>query len=271
MEWNLNLKTTELNKPIYRIISFDRFYATVVKKKNKLNSPSSWDDPFENLIKNVRIIKNNRQNSRLATCDSAYAQCWSFSNENDLLWRVYSKTGDGLRIRSTPLKLINSILNSNQYKQILSDPEHVGVDPDNDQIFEEIGCYIGKVEYKSMTAIKKYIQNLARDSSFSTQIKTLLIKREPFRDEKELRLIVWHFTGVLFDFDWPFIYDFDVNESFDEIVFDPRISEPKFNGFSNVLRTAGYENNILKSDIYDTPELINIPPIENESSTVEIV
>lgn len=254
-DWNLNLKESELDKPIYRIISFDRFYIMLQMKNNSLSRPGTWEDPFENLIRNLRITGRFKCDAQLCNCENAFAQCWSFSSENDLLWRVYSN-GDGLRIKTTPRKLINSVLKSNCFETIVSNPKKY-----SDHEIEQINCFIGKVEYKTINEIKKYFEEFSDNRSYIHEIRSLIIKREPFVDEREVRLIVLHFDGygipheLISEF---FEYDIIINEIFDEIVFDPRISDAKFDAFKDLLRKSGYDNEIKKSDIYRVPDIVKI-------------
>jgi hypothetical protein len=111
MDANINLSEEKLNANIFRIISFDRLLEILESGKNTLSRPENWDDPFEKLLSLVNV--EGDYDFPIKTFGYyIYAQCWTFSEENDLLWRVYSPERDGVRIKSTPLKLINSLKKS---------------------------------------------------------------------------------------------------------------------------------------------------------------
>ena len=90
----------------------------------------------------------------------------------------------------------------------------------------------------------------------------LLIKREAFKNEEEFRIGIYY----CFNFDPVFLnlsenfftYDIKANDVFEEIVFDPRISKYKFEGLKNQIEKFGFQNPILKSNLYDKPNIDDI-------------
>ena len=55
-----------------------------------------------------------------------------------------------------------------------------------------------------------------------------------------------------------FKYDIKINEVIEEVVFDPRISDYKFKGLRNQICKFGFQNAVLKSSLYDIPEIDEI-------------
>lgn len=263
-EENINLSIKKLYTPVYRIIDFDRLIQILETKKNSLSRPSNWDDPFENLLNYVQIKQSdNYYNKPINNFGFyIYAQCWTFLEENDLLWKVYSPDKDGVRIKSTPIKLINSIKNSAVVKKIITAPVRMETfyskDDGEETVYEEIKPFFGQVNYLSFDEISQYLKIIKKNSEFSELIQSILIKREPFKNEEEVRIGVYHFNDLdsfeMFFSDNRFYYDFNINEVFDEIVFDPRISLQKFEGLKEVVIKLGFKNTISRSTIYDRPK-----------------
>ena len=65
-------------------------------RHNVLVAPEKWDDPFENFI-----LKSDRVSRR-----GWYGQCWTWQRASDAMWRIYSGDKNGVRMRSTPAKLL---------------------------------------------------------------------------------------------------------------------------------------------------------------------
>jgi len=284
MNDTINLTQEKLNTPIFRIINFDRLTEILESKKNTLSRPENWDDPFENLLSLVNV--QGAYDMPIKTFGYyIYAQCWTFSEENDLLWRVYSPERDGVRIRSTPLKLLNSLKKSSTINSIKQNPaileqwaiqteeeaDYVET-PDGDllpiletmTLEQVILPFIGRVEYLTVKGIWKYLSRINEDSNFEDLIKSILIKREPFKNEEEVRFGVYNLYTLEPSFlkfgDGRFSYEFDINETFEEIVFDPRISKVKFEGLKNLIIKMGFNNPVLRSSIYDKPSHSDLDP-----------
>jgi len=187
----------------------------VAGEKNTLGLPRNWDDPFENLLKNISYGKGEHDNYRYVDT-LFYAQCWSFCEENDLLWRAYSK-GDGVKIRTTPMKLFNSVLDSPEYQKIRKIYEGIVPRSEKDP-YMEVECYIGKVKYWTIDKIDKYLSSIGLITYLGDLAESLLIKREAFSDEKEVRLIIWYNIDELEE---RFEYSFNINNCFDEVVLYP--------------------------------------------------
>jgi hypothetical protein len=258
-----NINEVELDKSIYRIIDFDRLVQILKTGNNTFVRTSMWEDPFENLLTNL-TSDINIKNSYYSMSKFTYAQCWSFANENDLLWRTYSPNKESIRLKSTPRKLLNSINNSSRIQEILLNPKILYENSIVDKIIEEgISLFCGKVKYLTKKEIYDFIKSNEEDYDLTLYFESLLIKREPFRNEEEFRIGVYHFNELndlmLELSESVFHYDIEFNDVFEEIVFDPRISNEKYKGLKDVLREFKFENSINKSDIYDKPNINDFP------------
>jgi hypothetical protein len=252
---NINLNDKKLVKPIYRIIEYERFIELLSMKSNCLSNPILWDDPFECLLRHIKIDKT--WPSILGYYSNfLYAQCWSFSEENDLLWRVYSPKRTGVRIKSTPIKIINSIKNIHGLTQSSYDGKHF-----HGPIAKSFKAFIGEVEYLSIIEIRKYLESTKSNPSFNNLIKSILIKREPFQNELELRVGAYFVKTTEAESLIPevqrFYYKFDF-EYIEEVVFDPRIQQSTFKTYKDEIMSLHYKGRIARSTIYDKPiKLIN--------------
>lgn len=258
---NINISDDQLDNSIYRIIPFDRFMETLELGINILIRPFLWDDPFENLLtypsknKNIKFLKNEKY--------FIYAQCWSFSDENDLLWRTYSQFSDSIRIKSTPRKILESIKDSTIVKKIISEPHKIWQDELNEiDITEDIHVFFGKVEYLTYDKISSNLKRIISKGDIISYFETLLIKREAFRNEEEFRIGIRHFfeyEDIILELSGNiFKYDIDINTVFEEVVFDPRISDYKFEGLKHQIQKLGFLNPVIKSNLYDKPKIDEI-------------
>ena len=230
------LNEQELDKPIYRIFSIDYLLELFSTNELTLVKPKLWDDPFENLLINT-LVENDitfansyRQN--------IFAQCWTLHRETDAMWRIYSQNKDGIKIKTTPRKLLFAILKSDT----------------NIQFDMRRSCFIGKVQYINKNDILEELK-IKSNSLYDNSGKaiSLLIKRIEFRHEKEVRIIFLD-QEIENNSDTKKIKinSFDL---FEEVVFDPRLSELKYIALSNYIKFVGYKGKISKSQLYNVPNI----------------
>jgi len=265
----INIAQNELNQPIYRIYSCDRLLEVLKTSNNLLVRPDLWEDPFENVMQNIEIIeyKNNRpirqSFSHFRYC--LYGQCWTFEEESDMLWRLYSPNRDGVKVKTTAKRLFESL---NQSKKVIELKEYYKKNPQyitEDFTFSaEIDCYIGKVKYLSERQLGNYFKSkdFIEQKNLYKSIETILFKRKEFSHEREIRLLCWHYSHfenqILEYQDRIFKYEFNPLEIFEEIVFDPRLSDYRFEAILKYIKSLGYKKKIIKSTLYKVPEKINI-------------
>ncbi|MBH5328062.1 DUF2971 domain-containing protein [Eikenella sp. S3360] len=233
MEKNfLFINEEKLDKPIYRIFPIHRFLEILDTNKLTLLKPKLWDDPFENALLSSTFIISGEKTS-IAARNSVYAQCWTWLRESDAMWRIYSPNKDGIRVSTTPRKLLNSL--------------HGQVGE-----FAKVRGFIGQVKYfKKSELIDKLKEINLLKTDGSGIAESLLYKREAFQHEDEIRLIYFG-RDKLCQYD---TFKFDINpiELFDILLFDPRI---------NPYLKKAYKDHIIKkgrfkfrrSSLYEAPK-----------------
>ncbi|WP_119307363.1 DUF2971 domain-containing protein [Cohaesibacter haloalkalitolerans] len=228
----INLNIEDLDKPIYRIFPVSRFIQVLTTKELTLVKPSKWDDPFENLLLSSEI-KVGTTTADIAARNSVYGQCWTLHRETDAMWRIYSPNKDGVRVRSTPRKLLDAL------KGDCGD-------------YSELRCFIGKVRYLTLKSLKKKLQSVnIFDANGSGIAESLLYKRKEFSHEKEIRLVFsgedHKCTSDIFGF------KIDPSQTLDRVLFDPRMSEDLRKSYITAIKALGYTAEIKRSTLYDPP------------------
>src|SRR5690606_21988540 len=135
----LHFDERELDLPVYRIISVDRLFELFRNRQNVLVNPKKWDDPFENFMMSSQIRFESGFSITMGMKENLYGQCWTRTRESDALWRIYSPVKNGVRISSTPRKLLVSL-------------------KDASVALNNINCCIGKVKYYSTPKLKSLLQ-----------------------------------------------------------------------------------------------------------------
>ncbi|MDQ2946129.1 MAG: DUF2971 domain-containing protein [Acidobacteriota bacterium] len=231
----------DLDTPVYRVFSSDRFFETFVSRTLALVRPHKWDDPFENFLYQVKIESPDGNPVSVAGLRrKLFGQCWSLNDESDATWRIYSHAKDGIKCRSTVRKVFEAIYNPGDK-------------------YASLRYFIGRVAYKSEGELldlfadsDRYISILT-DTSGRGPVIALLSKRNEFRHEQEVRLI--YQSPVDVPDDVHFFPLTDPNDLFDELVFDPRMSAFYVKAFTNYLRSLGYTKPISQSRLYRLPEI----------------
>lgn len=239
--------------PIYRTFPFGRFREVLEQRALVLVAPSLWDDPFENFLVGCTI--NYMQDGKWQQecfdriLRPVYAQCWSLAAESDALWRIYSKidkdpqTGrnkaveyEGVKVRTTARKLLGALWDGSPIQPFDS-------------------CFIGLVEYLPQADAAQRVANevgRAQLNAFSGgrgHARALLMKREPFDHEHEIRLI---FVDHRDDYGSSRVLPIEIDPSalFEEAVLDPRLHVDDAREREAELRALGYNGPVAKSDLY---------------------
>lgn len=232
----VSLQKSELDKKIYRIISLERFEEILNKKMNTLINPSCWNDKFENLSLTADIsISETSLKLENKLGKSIYCQCWSLEEESANMWEVYSKDDyNYVKISTTIRKLFNSLY---------------------DEYGELYNTFIGRVLYAKEKVVLNYIKENSKtwiyDETGLGIAKSLLIKRDIFSYEKEIRLIYNSFGRIENNY---IQYEINPNYLFDEVVLDSRLNNEQFEINKKSILDLGWKNSIKKSIIYDYPE-----------------
>ncbi|EKT3967423.1 DUF2971 domain-containing protein [Flavobacterium psychrophilum] len=229
----LNFKSTELDKPIYKVLKFDYLVEMFQNNLNTLLNPSIWDDPYENLFMDSTIEFVNGLSLKSELGKSMFCQSWSFTKESDAMWRIYSPDNNSVKISSTPRKLLKSLTE---------------IDENSNKVF------VGKVKYLKSIDLKSLYLNNSKKWLFEEfgigNAKSLLYKRYPFEHENEVRLIYNTFRNEEKQI---LKYPINPNLLIDKIVFDPRLEYSKFRNRKTEIKNLGFNKEIIKSNLYKMP------------------
>jgi hypothetical protein len=167
----IQLTNSELDAPLYRIMSAKRVANLLLTQRLTLVKPKLWDDPFENALLSSAFSTSQGEHVGFPAKDAVYGQCWTLHRETDAMWRIYSRDKDGVRLTSSPRRLLDALSAS-------------------DSKFAKVRAFVGKVTYHGKP---KLLGALGRinllNSNGSGVAESLLYKRWEFRHEAEVRLI----------------------------------------------------------------------------------
>lgn len=222
---------------LYRTVRLNRLLSMFSAYQNALVRPKLWDDTFENYALNSDVEIDGKS-GKFGFRDDIYGQCWTRESFSDAMWRIYSNGTDGVRIKTTVGKLLDSLSRSAGTKS-------------------EISCFIGKVRYCKDEGLNQFAESHFADGlgSDGKQIaETLLLKRNAFRHEKEVRLIYLAPETQPPEKDLH-LYHFDPHELIDQIMVHPQLSEEEADTLKKRIREAtNYKGEVKRSLLYRTPK-----------------
>jgi hypothetical protein len=231
------------NTQIYRVFSSHWLNDMFATKKFSLSAPHKWDDPAENVMaKNLAKVNGHQNVGLTGVFKNFYGQCWTLNPESDAMWRIYSPSKDGARVRTTVGRLLSAI----------HDPMNT---------FASMSYFIGRVAYRDQAGFKKFFEEHGSTMTFDptgrAQAYQLLMKREAFTHEQEVRLLFRYAKenddNQRAEEYWPFAID--PNTLFDDVLFDPRMDDAAFTASEKLLRGQGYKSPIDRSTLYQIPKL----------------
>jgi len=238
----LNFKNETKETHIYRIFPEHRIKEIFNQRKNALVHPEKWDDPFENLVFKSKAKIDDNRTAGFGMRDDFFGQCWTLHRETDAMWRIYSENQTGVKVRTTIGKLFNSL-----YSTLNDTPD--------------LHCWIGRVEYLTKKVLIEQIQ-----SGFINEVpilnsngvglaQTLLIKREEFRHEREVRLL---YSKRNKEKKRVHKYEMNPNEVFDQLIFDPRRPDADNLHLVEFFKDNGFTGYIGSSQLYQLPDSLTI-------------
>jgi hypothetical protein len=247
----LNLTPADLDKPVFRVVPIHRLLEAFQERRFVLVQPKKWDDPFEQLldwswvtnrmpimgqgVAREQKLNVHRQKVRRFRERECVGQCWTAHKyETDAMWRIYTPNKDGVKMKSTPRKLLDAL-------------------QQNLQQSKKQQCYIGKILYLKEKALIKAIEDINFNEPDGLA-KSLMYKRREFSHEREIRLL---FTGTSKEI---FSFPIDPNQMIDEVVFDPRMHGALYEVYRLALGSLKYKNRIRQSRLYQMPS--KLPLIE---------
>jgi len=230
----INLDGSELDSPVFRIMPIERLLQVLESRQLVLVRPRKWDDPFENALLSATLRTDDGITGSFSAKDSVYGQCWTSDRETDAMWRIYSPDKQGIKVKTSPRKLLQALQAATTE-------------------FWELRCFIGRVQYQDESDLLDTLQNMDwRASNGSGIAESLLYKRKEFTHEHEIRLI---YSGPdnASNSD---IHAFNVtpNELIEELVLDPRMDVELGKAFQLAIENKQFTNPISQSSLYRAPK-----------------
>lgn len=230
----IRLTTAERDVPVYRIMSAKRVADLLRSKCLTLVKPKLWDDPFENALLSSAFSTPQGEKVGFSAKDTVYGQCWTLHRETDAMWRIYSHAKDGVRLTSSPRRLLDALSAS-------------------DSRFANVRAFIGKVTYHGRPRLLKALGKIhLLDTNGSGVAESLLYKRWEFRHEAEVRLIYCGPDGKCPDNLYSFTVD--PNALFDKLLCDPRMDDTAFRECKAQFVGRGFRGTIERSGLYKPPQ-----------------
>lgn len=219
---------------VYRIMPVHRLLECFQKQQLVLVPPFKWDDPFENMLSSMKVIVGSQSLGMQPIADRIYGQCWTRHRETDAMWRIYSPDKNGAKIRSTPRKLLDALMRTDEY-------------------FADVHCFIGNVRYLAKNKLVSTIENLnLLNPDGSGFAESLLYKRPEFSHESEVRLVYTRKSGDVHAF------SIDPNHLIEQVVFDPRMDGELFKAYKAAVTQKGFCGRVLQSQLYRPPKELSI-------------
>ena len=245
-----NVIGLDLDTPIYRIFPLRWLLPSIGDRKLVLPKPASWDDPFEAFLFKAAGVYGGYRVELDALRAKLYGLCWMMRPESDAMWRIYSTAPPmntdnpcteqvGLKVKTTVRKLFAALYASSDR-------------------FPELCFWAGQVRYlkqgemDALGADNDAMTAMLTDPSGRGHAESLLLKRDAFEHEHEVRFIFAANNG--FDVTqalYPFAVD--PNTTFDEIILDPRLNERNCHALYDQVRRAGYDGPVSQSTLYAPP------------------
>jgi len=227
---------------LYRVFPQDYLQELLLEQHLVLVRPSKWEDPFENiLLTHFERSSPEPERPRRWHGGQLFAQCWSYMEESDALWRIYSPDRSGVKVKTSRSKIMRAVSD-------VFGPYSIR------------DCFIGKVLYlpdvdlaRTVTSEGFRRSNEGSDTGHARAL-SLLLKREEFSHEKEIRVIcdaqspVENISGDLLRI------PINVNEFLEELVLDPRLKDGEFDRKVKLYRALGYNGEISRSKLYRIPD-----------------
>lgn len=211
---------------LYRIMDFSRVVQLFEKKELYFANPSTWDDPYEQLIKHSKD-------------HALFGQCWSRTHSSDALWRIYSKDGMGVRISTT----------EERFRQVIQS----GVDG------KGYKYRLRKVDYVSQLRLNRKAKSIAASLQnlfdVGEAVDILYVKREAFSHENEWRATLYCPSEMKADGKKGITIPVDPHYFIKGILLDPRASDEIVDAFIFYFKSKlGFKGEVARSVLYKKPK-----------------
>ena len=240
-----NIFDVEPDAEIYKIMQFKYFSGDLRNDylTHMFPSKETWGDPYENLLLNQEFKDSLTGEALYLTgiVDDLYATCWTLEkNESIDHWSNFSRNNPAVRIKSTPRKLLSSLMNAND-------------------AFFSLHHYIGKVLYEEVTDLCNFFSDpdwqKHLDSQGQGAALSLMRLQEDLSYEQEVRLVYqydntnnqWVDKNVILQDGYSCKVPIDWQTVLDEIVYSKNVD---FNHLSTLLSSKKIYCPVYKSSIF---------------------
>ncbi len=216
---------------LFRYMSLAQFLSIIENEELVLKKVTLWEDTWEALDKQIPVKKENGEltyaNCTLA--DSVVGQCWTYEKDSDAMWRIYSPDKQGVMIE-TKAK--------------------------NFKIIKDLRlALLAKVKYFNNNNFISKNKEITDDRSYK-YAGTMVLKREAFKHENEVRLLVCMQPYIQDKGINPWeleTYAFNINpiDFIESITFDPRADEWFVRTIEKYCNSKGFRCPIAKSKLYE--------------------
>ncbi len=226
---------------VYRVVEFRHLVNLLESNRLVFPRVCSWKDPYENFIYKARYRAGARDFGRLFETfnyqERLFGLCWSFFEESDALWRIYSPDGMRVKVACRVEALQVSITAG---LAALPFPLSLGMGR---------VAYVAADDMSRLFSIEMLLNG--NDPYFLTH-DGLFVKRKEFCYEGEFRTILvaqrpLPQTTLL-------EVPIDPHSIIDDVVFDPRIANAQAVDYARQLRSLGIEPS-GKSMLYEPCEI----------------
>ncbi|TGP52554.1 hypothetical protein EN873_14890 [bacterium M00.F.Ca.ET.230.01.1.1] len=252
----LKIAIDDLSRPLHRIFPVWIFEQMLQLRQMTLVSPRRWEDPYEDICSTFMLRdQHDHAKPQLSVAEHlapAWAQCWSYESNSDLLLRSYSRVerhpiakrnmmpgAEGVRVTTTASLLLKAM-----------EAWAMGVPGTADS-----GFALGRVTYLPEADLPLRLVNLIERqglkylNTLDGRAHTLLLKRDYFRHEDEVRLICTkEDKGAVAEFRH---FSIEPNDLFTEIAFDPRLLYFERLERERTVQHLGYNGKITRDTSYE--------------------
>lgn len=215
---------------LYRIASFDRAAEIIASRRLYFAHPSTWDDPYEKVLKHERA-------------KAIFAQCWCRKALSDAMWRIYSPHGLGVRIGTTRPRLQRALTKAKELRPIRFRIQNV------EYLFQE------ELDFE----LRSVRDKLEKKYTFNNATKPLVLKRKAFDHERETRVVVYDSSCLSGEPRKGITIDIDPFEVLTSIWIDPRAPDEVVNAYSYYLKDKlMFPGTVKKSRLYDAPDELSV-------------
>ncbi|EJD6408707.1 hypothetical protein MIB43_011620 [Providencia rettgeri] len=174
-----NIFDVDPDTEIYKIMQFKYFKDDVSNDQLTHIFPSkdTWGDPYENLLLTHKFKDDLTGQPLYLTgiVSDLYATCWTMEKEENIdHWESFSRNNSAVRIKSTPKKLLSSLMNI------------------NDKFFS-LHHYMGRVIYEEIDDLFNYFADPCWEKHLDNQGQgaalALMRLQEDLSFEQEVRLV----------------------------------------------------------------------------------